>query len=114
MFHELGNYPEVRNRYSEVRVLWQELLRTEPNSTAEFLQGLTQTCEATLGNPTELNLHERYVGLGVLLQESGKFSEAEEAFKRANQFEPAMNASIRGSPSTQAIAANARLSASPR
>jgi protein O-mannosyl-transferase len=78
VYDALDDYPKVRESY-------QQALKINPQSSAAMIQWLTQSVAAQPAAP-------RYVQLGILLQESGKSSEAAAAYQQALKLDPSLNA----------------------
>jgi tetratricopeptide (TPR) repeat protein len=74
VYDALGDYPKVRASY-------QLALKISPESGANMVQWLTQSVAA---QPSA----SRYVQLGILLQETGKPSEARAAYDQARKLDP--------------------------
>jgi tetratricopeptide (TPR) repeat protein len=77
VYDALGNYAKVRENY-------QQALKVTPQRSADMVQWLTQSVAAQPSPP-------RYVQLGILLQETGKFSEARAAYEQALKQDPKLN-----------------------
>ena len=67
--------------YDKVRISYQQALKISPESGANMVQWLTQSVAA---QPSA----SRYVQLGILLQETGKPSEARAAYEQARKLDP--------------------------
>jgi len=67
--------------YNKVRISYQQALKISPASSANMVQWLTQSVAA---QPSA----SRYVQLGILLQETGKPSEARAAYDQARKLDP--------------------------
>lgn len=78
VYDALEDYPKVRESY-------EQALRVNPQSGASMIQWLTQSVAAQPSAP-------RYVQLGILLQESGKQSEARAAYEQALKLDPELTA----------------------
>ena len=78
VYDALDDYPKVRESYHQA-------LKINPQSSATMIQWLTQSVAAQPAAP-------RYVQLGILLQESGKSSEAAAAYQQALKLDPSLNA----------------------
>jgi protein O-mannosyl-transferase len=74
VYDALGDYGKVRESY-------QQALAATPQRRTEMTEWLTQSV-ATRPTPS------RYVELGILLQETGKLSEARAAYERALKLDP--------------------------
>jgi hypothetical protein len=74
VYDALGDYGKVRESY-------QQALKATPQRSADMIQWLTQSVD-TLPTPS------RYVGLGILLQETGKLTEARAAYEQALKLDP--------------------------
>ena len=74
VYDALGNYTKVRESY-------QRALKITPQHGADMIQWLTRSVAADPSAP-------RYVQLGILLQETGKFPEARTAYEQALQLDP--------------------------
>jgi tetratricopeptide (TPR) repeat protein len=69
--------------YPEVRESYQQALNVTPQRSADMVQWLTQSVAAQPSPP-------RYVQLGILLQETGKLSEARAAYEQALKLDPTL------------------------
>ena len=78
VYDALEDYPKVRESY-------EQALKVDPQSSATMIQWLTQS---VAGQPSA----PRYVQLGILLQESGKASDARAAYEQALKLDPDLNA----------------------
>ena len=78
VYDALDDYPKVRESY-------QQALKVNPQSSATMIQWLTQSVAAQPSAP-------RYVQLGILLQESGKSSEAAAAYEQALKLDSRLTA----------------------
>jgi protein O-mannosyl-transferase len=67
--------------FAKVRTSYQHALKISPQSSANMVQWLTQSVAA---QPSAA----RYVQLGILLQETGKPSEARAAYQQARKLDP--------------------------
>jgi tetratricopeptide (TPR) repeat protein len=74
VYDALGDYGKVRESY-------QHALKASPQSGAAMVQWLTESVAA---QPSAA----RYVQLGILLQETGKLSEARAAYEQARKLDP--------------------------
>jgi len=74
VYDALEDYPKVRSNY-------RQALKVNPERTADMVQWLTQSVAAKPSAP-------RYVELGILLQETGKLSEARAAYEQALKLDP--------------------------
>ena len=74
VYDALGDYGKVRESY-------QQALKVTPQRSAEMTNWLTQSVAA---QPSAA----RYVELGILLQETGKLSEARTAYEQALKLDP--------------------------
>jgi tetratricopeptide (TPR) repeat protein len=78
VYDALEDYPKVRESY-------EQALKVNPQSSATMIQWLTQSVADQPAAP-------RYVQLGILLQESGKKSEARAAYEQALKLDPGLTA----------------------
>jgi len=78
VYDALGNYPKVGESY-------EQALQVNPQSSATMIQWLTQSVAA---QPSAA----RYVQLGILLQKTGRKSEAAAAYERALKLDPGLTA----------------------
>jgi tetratricopeptide (TPR) repeat protein len=76
VYDALGDYGKVRESY-------QHALKLSPQSSSAMVQWLTQSVAAEPSAP-------RYVQLGILLQETGKLSEARAAYEQARKLDPTL------------------------
>jgi len=76
VYDALGNYAKVRESY-------QQALKITPQRSADMVQWLTQSVATDPSPP-------RYVQLGILLQETGKLSEARAAYEQALKLDPTL------------------------
>lgn len=78
VYDALEDYPKVRESY-------QHALKVTPQRNSDMVQWLTQSVAAQPSPP-------RYVQLGILLQETGRLSEARAAYEQALKLDPTLNA----------------------
>jgi len=76
VYDAFGNYAKVRESY-------QQALKVNPQRSADMVRWLTQSVAAQPSAP-------RYVELGILLQETGKFPEARAAYEQALKLDPSL------------------------
>jgi len=74
VYDALGDYAKVRSSY-------QQALKVTPQRSTDMVRWLTQSVAAQPSAP-------RYVELGILLQQTGKLSEARAAYEQALKLDP--------------------------
>jgi hypothetical protein len=80
-YESLAAVYDALEDYAKVRSNYQQALKVSPERTADMVQWLTQSVAAKPSAP-------RYVELGILLQETGKLSEARAAYEQALKLDP--------------------------
>jgi protein O-mannosyl-transferase len=83
-YESLAAVYDALEDYAKVRSNYQQALKVTPERSADMVQWLTQSVAAQPSPP-------RYVELGILLQETGKFSEARLAYEQALRQDPKLN-----------------------
>jgi Flp pilus assembly protein TadD len=80
-YESLAAVYDALGDYSKVRESYQQALKVTPQRSAEMTNWLTQSVAA---QPSPA----RYVQLGILLQETGKLSQARAAYEQALKLDP--------------------------
>jgi tetratricopeptide (TPR) repeat protein len=83
-YESLAAVYDALGDYSRVRESYRHALKVTPQRSADMVQWLTQSVAAEPSPP-------RYVQLGILLQLTGKFSEARAAYEQALKLNPNLN-----------------------